>query len=433
MPALLALALLALPQEPESWLQERLPGLVGLYQDLHRNPELSFQESRTSSLLAERLRGLGFEVTEGVGGTGVVGLLENGAGPRLLLRTDMDALPVEEATGLPWASRARAQTADGRETGVMHACGHDLHMTVWAGTLEWLAAHREAWSGTLLAVAQPAEEIGAGARAMLEDRLYERFGRPDYCLALHTASDLPAGWIGWTSGFALANVDSVDIRIHGRGGHGSAPHTTRDPIVLAARIVLGLQTLVSRELDPQEPGVVTVGSIHGGTKHNIIPETVDLQLTVRSYSDEARRLLLDGIRRTARFEARAAGFPEALLPEVQVREEEYTPATWNDPELVERLNRVFAGVLGPERLVQRKPTMGGEDFGRYSKAAGSPGYMFWLGAIPEERWRAAQEPGAPPLPSLHTNTFAPLAGPAIRTGVLCMTAAVRELLPAAGG
>lgn len=410
------------------WVENNLSELVSFYEDLHANPELSFHEVRTAKKLAGVLTEAGFEVTRGVGGTGVVGLLHNGAGPTLLLRCDMDALPVKEETGLAYASKVRVEDEAGRKVGVMHACGHDVHMTVWAGAVRFLAAHREHWSGTLLAIAQPAEERGAGARQMLEDGLFERFAKPDYTLALHVDGDHPAGTISYTSGYAYANVDSVDILVRGQGGHGSAPQTTHDPVALAGRIVIGLQTIVSREIAPQDPAVVTVGSIHGGTKHNIIPEEVKLQLTVRSYTDAVRAQLLAAIERVAVNEARAAGFPEALLPQVTVLHHEHTPASFNNPDLVKRVNAVFAEVIGAENIYQDRPTMGGEDFGRYAKTAGCPGYMFGLGSISFDKWKAAQEPGAPGLPSLHTKTFAPESEPTIRTGVAAMSAAVLELL-----
>ncbi|HYG29530.1 MAG TPA: amidohydrolase, partial [Allosphingosinicella sp.] len=306
-----------------------LPSLMEIYRDLHANPELSMQETRSAGLLAAEARRLGFEVTTGVGGTGVVAVLRNGPGPTLLIRADMDALPVEERTGLPFASRARGTTREGAETGIMHACGHDTHMSAWVGTARRLAAMRSQWSGTLVMIAQPGEEIGAGARAMIEDGLFTRFPRPTHAIAFHDSASLPAGVIGYAVGPALANVDSIDIEVRGVGGHGAYPHTTRDPIVLASRIVSSLQTLVSRELDPLDSAVVTVGSFHAGTKHNIISDEARLQLTVRSYTPEIRRMLLDGIARIARGEAIAAGVPDDRMPVVNVRESQHTPAAIN--------------------------------------------------------------------------------------------------------
>ncbi|TAH38581.1 MAG: amidohydrolase [Planctomycetota bacterium] len=402
--------------------------LEAFYRELHASPELSFHEEKTSARMAAVLREAGFEVTERVGGFGVVGVLRNGDGPTLLVRTDMDALPVTEETGLPFASRVRTKDDAGNEVGVMHACGHDIHMTVWTGTARWLAAHKDQWRGTLVLIAQPAEERGAGARQMLEDGLFTRFPKPDFCIALHADGQLPAGMVGYTPGYCYANVDTVDVTVRGKGGHGSAPHTTKDPVLLAARIVLALQTLVSREVDPLDSAVVTVGSIHGGTKHNIIPEEVKLQITVRSYTPEVRKLLLEGIHRTAVGEAQAAGFPQELWPEVVAHMQEHTPASYNDPALVERVNRALAAALGADQLKEMPASMGGEDFGRFAPAAGCPGYMFRLGSIRQEKYDAAQKPGAPPLPSLHTKDYAPLAGPTIETGVKAMTAAVLELM-----
>ncbi|KAA3610901.1 MAG: amidohydrolase [Planctomycetota bacterium] len=413
----------------EPWLERQLESLVAFYQALHREPELSFHEVRTSAKLADVLEQADFQVSRGIGGHGVVGVLENGSGPRILLRCDMDALPIREATGLAYASQVETVDEAGRTVGVMHACGHDIHMTVWTGTVQFLSQHRDLWSGTLVAIAQPAEERGAGARAMLADGLYTRFGTPDFCLALHVDGDYPAGTISFTPGFAYANVDSVDIRVLGKGGHGSAPHTTHDPVALAGRIIMGLQTLVSREIPPQDAAVVTVGSIHGGSKHNIIPEEVSMQLTVRSYTDGVREKLLAGIERIAKGEAKAAGFPPKLEPVVTVQRQEFTPASYNDPALVKRINRVFVDLIGKDHLFQERPSMGGEDFGRYAKAAGCPGYMFGLGSIDRQSWKAAQRPGALPLPSLHTKDYAPVAELTVKTGVSAMVAAILELAP----
>ena len=306
-----------------------MPQLMTLYRDLHANPELSMQEVRTPAKLAAEMRKLGFKVTEKVGKTGVVSVLENGPGPVLMLRADMDGLPVVEQTDLPFASKVRATARSGVETGVMHACGHDTHMTSFIGTARRLAAMKGQWSGTLVMVLQPGEETGEGAKAMLDDGLYTKFPKPSYVLAFHDAAALPAGTIGVTPGYALANVDSVDILVKGLGGHGAYPHTTKDPIVLASRIVVALQTLVSRENNPLDPAVVTVGSFQAGAKHNIISDEAKLQLTVRSYKPEVRKLLLDGIRRIARGEAIAAGIPEDRMPVVTFREGEFTPATFN--------------------------------------------------------------------------------------------------------
>jgi amidohydrolase len=417
--ALLIAALQAPPPGLESWLAGELDGLTRLYAELHADPELSFAEERAAARMRAVLEGAGFTVTAGVGGHGVVGVLANGPGPTLLLRCDMDALPIREETGVPYASR---------NDGVMHACGHDVHMTAWSGAARFLAAHRERWSGTLVCIAQPAEERGSGARAMLADGLYERFPKPDFCLALHVKAELPVGAIGTCAGYALANVDSVDVLVRGKGGHGSTPHLTHDPVVLAARIVLGLQTIVSREIAPDAPAVITVGSIHGGAKHNIIPDEVKLELTVRSYAPEVRAQLLAAIERTALHEARAAGFPEELLPEVRVLSESID-ATYNDPALVARLDAAIGRALGAEALMPIAPVMGGEDFGMYGPAAGCPAYLFWLGVTPRARWQEAQDGGAP-VPAVHTSRFTPEPRGSLRVGVTALVAASLDLLAA---
>jgi hippurate hydrolase len=404
-----------------------LPALVELYQDLHANPELSFQEFETAAKLAARARALGFEVTEGVGRTGVVAVLRNGPGPTVMLRADMDGLPVIEQTGLPYASRRRAVPATGIETGVMHACGHDTHMAAWLGTAKLLAERRDQWSGTLVMILQPAEEIGEGAKAMLDDGLFVRFPKPDYVLAFHDAAQAPAGMIGYTKGFALANVDSVDVVVPGVGGHGAYPHTAKDPIVIAAHIVTRLQTLVSRELDPREPAVVTVGSFQAGSKHNIIPDEARLQITVRSYADATRQHLLDGIARIARAEALAAGMPEDRLPRVTVQEP-YTPATYNTPAFTDQVMALLKARF-PDRVAETPSVMGGEDFSQYYRADREKvqSLIFWVGGVRAEQWEKAQK-GEIELPSLHSPFWAPDAPAVIATATEALTAAVLELL-----
>jgi len=402
-------------------------GLLELYQYFHANPELSFQEKNTSVRVADELRQAGFLVTQNVGGHGVVAVLRNGRGPVLMLRMDMDALPVEEKTGLPYASKVRGVEQNGQEVSVMHACGHDTHMTVVIGAARELAQQRDAWQGTLVVIAQPAEERGAGARMMLDDGLFERFPQPDFNLSLHGAPNLPAGKVGYVAGWALANVDSVDIVIHGVGGHGAYPHASRDPVVLVAAVIMNLQTLVSREIHPIEPAVVTVGSIHAGTKHNIISDRADLQLTVRSYSDEVRDKLLSGIRRIATSQARALNFPEDKLPEVIVKDE-YTPAMWNDPGLVARSVKILKEVLGDANVVEVPREMGGEDFARYGRTeAKIPSFMFRLGTISKERFSQAQN-GQLQLPPLHSSYYYPDPVQTIDTGVKSMTALSLDLL-----
>jgi len=403
-------------------LESLYPELERTYQELHRTPELSSREQATARKMAERLRALGFEVTTGVGGTGVVGLLRNGTGPTVMLRTDLDALPVEEKTGLAFASRVVAKNEEGESVPVMHACGHDLHMTCWLGTATLLARAKDRWRGTLMMVGQPAEETGSGARRMLGDGLFTRFPRPDFAIAVHDNADLPAGQLSYTPGFALAAVDSVDITVFGVGGHGAYPHTTIDPVVIASRIVLSLQTIVSRENNPLDPAVVTVGSIHGGTKHNIIPDEVKLQLTVRSYKPEVREKILAAISRIARAEAEAAGAPRG--PAVTVRDS--TPATYNDPELTVRVAEALRRALGDASVHEQPPVMGAEDFSEYARA-GVPSVLFWVGAVEPERFRGAAARGER-LPSLHSSSFAPDPPRAIRTGVLAETATLLELL-----
>lgn len=401
----------------------QLDQLQELYRGLHSRPELSLQEVQTAARLAKEMQGIGFEVTPKVGGNGVVCVYKNGAGPAILVRTDMDALPVVEATKLPYASKVQTRDRTGNLVGVMHACGHDVHMTCWIGTARTLVALKERWSGTLVFIAQPAEEIGVGARMMIEDGLFKRFPKPDYALALHADSRLEVGHIHFTEGLALANVDSVDITVKGVGGHGAAPHTTVDPVVLAARIVLDLQTIVSRELNPTDPAVVTVGSIHGGTKHNIIPSEVKMQLTVRTTREDVRKHVLEAIERIAKAAAKGARAPE---PDVKVDHEEFTPATINDKALTRKTVALFEEVLGKDKVHERPPIMGGEDFGRYGRE-GVPIFMYFLGTIDAERWQASLKPGGKPLPSMHSNSYYPAPEPAIRNGVFSMSMAVLNL------
>lgn len=409
-----------------------MPALIELYQDLHANPELSFEEFETAKKLATRARALGFEVTEGVGKTGVVAVMRNGAGPTVMLRADMDGLPVVEQTGLPFASKRRATPASGIETGVMHACGHDTHMAAWIGAAQLLAARRDQWSGTLVMILQPAEEIGEGALAMIEDGLYTRFPKPEYVLAFHDAAQFPAGHIGYSKGFALANVDSVDVVVPGIGGHGAYPHTTKDPIVIAASIVTRLQTLVARELNPLDPAVVTVGSFQAGFKHNIIPDEARLQITVRSYADETRDHLLKGIARIAKGEALAAGMPEDKLPKVTVSDP-YTPATYNTPEFTER---VMTGLKQrfEDRVMETPAVMGGEDFSQFYRAdrENVESLIFWVGGVPQGEWERAQK-GEIELPSLHSSLWAPDAQAVISTATEALVAATLDLMPKSGG
>ena len=402
--------------------QADMPMLVALYRDLHAHPELSLHEEKTAARLAREIRPLGFRVTGGVGGTGLVAVMENGSGPTVMLRTDMDALPVAEQTGLAYASKAMGIGRDGRETAVMHACGHDIHMAAWVGAARRLAALKDRWRGTLVMIAQPAEELGFGAGAMLDDGLFTRFPRPDAVIAFHDAANLPAGHIGYSPAHAFANVDWVEIVVKGIGGHGAYPQTTKDPIVLAARIVTALQTLVSREVDPQNPAVVTVGTFHAGTKPNVIPDEARLQLTVRSYDDETRKLLLDGIARIARGEAIAAGMPDDRMPVVTV-EQQYTPAAVNTQPLTGRLVQAFTARFGKDRVVEIPPTMAGEDFSRYHRADPNVQSMiFWVGGVPQAKWDAAKGDPAR-LPSLHSPFWAPDPEPTIGVAVEALVTA----------
>lgn len=431
----LAAALLATTAAPvqadplRDSISAELPSLMAIYRDLHQHPELSFQEVRSAKIMADAARAAGFEVTERVGKTGVVAVMRNGPGPVVLVRADMDGLPIEEQTGLPYASKQRGVSTAGVESGIMHGCGHDTHMAGWIGAARVLAANRDKWSGTLVMIGQPAEEINLGALEMIKDGLLTRFPKPDYTLAFHDSAELPSGTVGVKAGFALANVDSVDITVKGLGGHGAYPHTTKDPIVLASAIVMRLQTLVSRESNPMDPSVVTVGAFHGGAKHNIISDEVKMQLTVRSYSDASRKLLLDGIKRIARAEALASGLPEDRMPVVTVTEP-YAKATWNTPELAERMRGVLTKRFGADRVASPQPSMAGEDFGEIARAAG-PGtqsLILWIGGRPKAELDNAAREGRQ-LPGLHSPFWAPEADKVIAAGTEALVAATLDLMP----
>ncbi|MFD2136410.1 amidohydrolase [Novosphingobium resinovorum] len=408
-----------------------LPGLMETYRDLHANPELSFQEVRSAKIMADAARKVGFTVTEKVGRTGIVAVLKNGPGPTILIRADMDGLPVIEQTGLPFASNRRGTSTAGVESGIMHACGHDTHMTAWIETARLMAARKGEWSGTLVMIGQ-AEEMGLGALEMLKDGLYTRFPKPDYTLAFHDTPELAAGVVGAAKGWALANVDSVDMLVRGVGGHGAYPQTTRDPIVLASAIVMKLQTLVSRETNPLDPVVVTVGSFHAGTKHNIISDQAKLELTVRSYSDETRQRLLDGIARVARGEAIASGLPDALMPQIQVKEP-HTRATWNTPEFAEEAVADLKGKMGADNVVITPSAMGGEDFGEFRRAdeAHIKSVIFWVGGADPAKLAAAKA-GGPPMPSLHSPFWAPQADKVIASGAQALTLTALRLMAKQG-
>lgn len=412
----------ALADEVADWIDDAAPSLVEFYKELHASPELSLEEHKTAAKIADAWEEFGFTVTRGVGGTGVVAVLENGEGPTVMLRTDLDALPVVEQTGLDYASTVRTTDKRGAVVGVMHACGHDIHMTNLVGVARCLAGNKDLWMGTLVCIAQPAEELGAGAEAMLADGLFARFPRPDYAVALHAANDLQAGKVSTCPGYFGANVDSVDITVRGRGGHGAAPHTTVDPVVIAAKLVLDLQTIVSREIKPTEPAVITVGSIHGGTKHNIIGDDVKLQLTVRTYSSDIRKQIAEAIERKAKAAAASAGAPD---PEIVYSEG--TPSLYNDPDLTARVEGVLRTTLGDGSVEAAEPMMGAEDFSRYGRA-GVPICMFRLGTIRQERLDAWKAAGETP-PSMHSALYWPDPEPALRTGVRAMTAIVLDLMP----
>ena len=400
--------------------------LLELYKELHANPELSYQEFETSKKLASVLESIGYQVTRNVGGNGVVALLENGDGNTVMFRADMDGLPVEEKTGASYASKNRVKNLDGEEVFTMHACGHDVHMTVLIGVAEYLYKIKDTWQGTLLLVLEPAEEVSGGARNMIKDGLFTKFPRPDFNLAFHVSASLQAGKVGYLPGWAMANVDSVDITVKGLGGHGAYPHTTKDPIVIAANIVTQLQTIVSRQIAPTDPAVVTVGSIHGGTKHNVIPNEVKLQLTLRSYTDEVRNQTLSSIERIVRGSAISAGLTEEYFPVIEIKDE-YTPAVFNNPSLVEKVQRSFVNTLGDDKVIEVSPVMGGEDFGMFGRVEPIiPTALFWLGAVNNEVYEKAKRDNIT-LPSLHSDLFLPDADPAINTGVEAMSNAIVDL------
>jgi amidohydrolase len=403
------------------------PQAETLYLDLHRHPELSMHEQRTAAKLAAALRELHFEVTEHVGGTGVVGVLKNGQGPVVMLRTELDALPVEEKTGLPFASTERTTDAAGHEVAVMHACGHDIHMAAWTATARVMASTRDRWRGTLVLIGQPAEEDGDGATDMVQDGLFTRFPKPAYALAVHDDSRYPAGLIGYQLGAVMSAIDELTLIVHGRGGHGARPESTVDPIVIAARIVVTLQTIVARETSPLEPSVITVGSIHGGTRPNIIPDDVTLQLTVRSVSEANRQHLLGAIARIAKAEAAAAGAPV----EPTLQSDGHIPALINDNALAQRVSAALLRQLGADRVKNTAPEMVSEDFSVYGEA-GVPLLMFRIGATSQAALDASAQSGVP-VPSLHSARFAPEREPTIKAAATAEVLALRELMPAAGG
>jgi len=429
-------ALALAQQTPQSLADAELPSLLTIYKDIHTHPELSGYEERTAALVAKELRAAGCQVTEHVGkyensklkGYGVVGVMKNGDGPTVLVRTDMDALPVEEDTGLPYASKVVAKNDEGKDVHVMHACGHDAHIAIFIGTARALAKLKNQWHGTIVFVGQPAEELATGARALLKDGLYEKFGKPNFALGFHDKADLETGRIGVTERYTTANVDTVDVNVRGVGGHGAYPHKTKDPIVLAAEIINDWQTIISRENNPLDPIVVTVGSIHGGTKSNIIPDEVKMQLTVRTYKPETRERVLAAIDRIAKGCATAAGVPPERAPIVRVSKDQFCPATYNNPELTRRLVAVWKSSLGDENVKIVDAVMGGEDFSEYSLPDHSiPAVDFHIGAVEPAKISEYKQEGKE-LPTLHSSKFAPVPEPTIRVGIIGMTSAVLELM-----
>jgi len=436
----IALSLAATPlfaqQTPQSIADTELPSLLTIYKDLHTHPELSTHEERSAAIVAKELKAAGCEVTDHVGkydkpgltSFGVIGVMKNGDGPTVAIRTDLDALPVHEETGLPYASTVTTKNDAGLDVSVMHACGHDIHMSTFIGTARALGKLKDKWHGTIIFIGQPAEETVGGARALLKDGLYTRWPKPNFVLGLHDDAEIATGQIGVTEGYCYANVDSVDVTVRGVGGHGAYPHKTKDPIVLAAEMINAWQTIASRENNPVDPIVVTVGSIHGGTKHNIISDEVKMQLTVRTYKQEVRDRVLAAIERIAKGIATMAGVPDDRVPIVKVEKDQYTPATYNNPELTKRVSAALKSAIGADNVVLKDPTMGGEDFSEYSLPDHSvPAFMFNVGAVDPAKAAESKKTGVP-LPSLHSSKFAPVPEPTIRTGLIGMVSAVLELM-----
>lgn len=437
--SLLLAMLIAAPasaqQSLDAMIDREIAQLVSTYKMLHGAPELSHYEEKTSAFLAAQLRSFGYTVTEHVGkydrtqfsGYGVVAIMKNGEGPTVLVRADIDALPVEEKNNVPYASKVKTKNEAGQEVSVMHACGHDVHITNLIGTAKILATLKDQWHGTLVLIGQPAEETVDGAKAMLADGLYTRFPKPDFTIGLHDSADAEAGKILYVPGYAMASSTSVDLIIRGLGGHGSKPEATKDPIVIASQTILALQTIISRENSPLDPAVVTIGSIHGGTKRNIIPDEVMLQLTIRTYKEEVRQHILAAIERIAKGVALAAGVPEDRAPIMKVIESENAPSLYNNPQLTERLAAAIGKSIGTDNVIKSSPLMASEDFGHFSLDHEIPSFYFWLGAMAPEKIEASRKSGKP-LPSLHSSLFEPLPEPTLRIGIKAMTTAVLELM-----
>ena len=408
-------------------LQKTMPEIEKLYLDLHQSPELSYHEKQTGQKLAKKLKQLGFTVTDNVGGFGVVGIYKNGDGPTVMIRTDTDGLPIVEQTGKPYASKVTVTNDAGATVGVMHGCGHDIHMSSFIGTAQQLMTHKEQWQGTLMMVAQPAEEVGGGAKAMLKEGLFTKYPTPDHVIGLHVSASVPAGKVSMKTEYTMASVDSVDITVKGKGGHGAYPHTTIDPVVIASRIVLALQTITSRELSPLEPSVITVGSIHGGSKHNVISDEVKLQLTLRSYNPEVRLQQIAAIKRISKGIALSAGLDKSLAPEVYVHEDESIPSTYNNPTQTNLVRSAIANAIGEDNVLETEAVMAGEDFGLYGRTEQNvPITLFWLGGVEPSQYDAAMQSGAT-LPSLHSSKFAPDYKKALPTGITAMSNAAVAL------
>ncbi|MBC7009662.1 MULTISPECIES: amidohydrolase [Pseudoalteromonas] len=408
-------------------LQKTMPEIEKLYLDLHQSPELSYHEKETGQKLAKQLKQLGFTVTDNVGGYGVVGIYENGDGPTVMIRTDTDGLPIVEQTGKPYASKVTVTNDAGATVGVMHGCGHDIHMSSFIGTAQQLMTHKDQWQGTLMMVAQPAEEVGGGAKAMLKEGLFTKYPTPDHVIGLHVSASVPAGKVSMKTEYTMASVDSVDITVKGKGGHGAYPHTTIDPVVIASRIVLALQTITSRELSPLEPSVITVGSIHGGSKHNVISDEVKLQLTLRSYNPEVRLQQIAAIKRITKGIALSAGLDESLAPEVYVHEDESIPSTYNNPAQTNVVRSAIANAIGEDNVLETEAVMAGEDFGLYGRTEQNvPITLFWLGGVEPSQYDSAMQSGAT-LPSLHSSKFAPDYKKALPTGITAMSNAAVAL------
>jgi amidohydrolase len=434
-PLLCAIGACANAQSLDSLVGPQLPGLVETYKGIHSHPELSHHEERTAGILAAELRKAGYTVTERVGkypdgssAFGVVGILENGPGPRVLIRTDMDALPIVEQTNVAYASHVMSKNAAGQEVGVMHACGHDVHVTTMIGTARALSSLRSQWHGTLMLIGQPSEETIDGAKAMLADHLYERFGKPDFAVALHDTNELAAGTVAMVSGAAQAGSTSIDVTLRGIGGHGAHPQSAKDPIVMAGEFIVQLQTIVSRQEDPSDPAVVTIGTIHGGTKRNIIPGEVKLEITARTFSDGARQIIIDGIRRTAAGVALSAGVPENLAPIVNVLDNESAPVMYNDPALTARVKAALVTALGAQNVLASSPVMESEDFGNFGLEGHKiPSLMFGLGAMDAGKLAEARAAGKS-LPGPHNALFQPVPEPTLRAGVTAMSSVAIALL-----